>query len=149
MSTPAHPFHGTAILLGEAGVLLRGASGAGKSQLALALVAEAHARGMFVRLIGDDRVSISAQAGRLVVRGHPAIAGQIEERGTAIVELETAKAAILRFLVDLETDPPRLPLVEAPVTELCGIDLPLLTMRAGLSPQEQARRVFAFIKRAR
>jgi serine kinase of HPr protein (carbohydrate metabolism regulator) len=115
----------------------------------LALLAEAQACGMFARLIGDDRVSITPQSGRLVVRGHPAITGQVEERGTGILSVPSAEAAILRFVVDLESDPPRLPLVEAPKVEICGLQLPLLTMRAGLSPHEQARRVFAFIKRGR
>lgn len=49
--------HGTAAVVGEAGVLIRGASGAGKSSLALALVDAAAARGLFARLVGDDRIS--------------------------------------------------------------------------------------------
>ena len=47
--------HATVVLVGEAGVLIRGASGSGKSALALALMSEAGRRGLFARLVGDDR----------------------------------------------------------------------------------------------
>ncbi len=73
--------HANALLLGSAGVLLRGPSGAGKSGLGLELIHLAQGRGLFARLIGDDRVALVRRHGRLVARPHPAIAGAIEERG--------------------------------------------------------------------
>ena len=49
----AENIHGTAILIGERGVLITGPSGAGKTTLALTLLDHCRARGLFSRLIGD------------------------------------------------------------------------------------------------
>jgi HPr kinase/phosphorylase len=121
--------HGTALAIGEAGILIRGPSGAGKSRLALDLIGEASRRGLFARLVGDDRVAIAARAARLIARGHPTIAGQIESRGDGILTLSHEGAVVLRVLVDLggeATAPERLP----PVAKacLCGVELPRLSL---------------------
>ncbi|AZO49656.1 MAG: HPr kinase/phosphorylase [Mesorhizobium sp.] len=73
--------HGTAILIGERGVLITGASGAGKTTLALTLIDHCRARGLFSRLIGDDRLLATAHAGRLVCRVPATIAGLAEVPG--------------------------------------------------------------------
>ena len=73
--------HAACVVLGEAGVLIRGESGAGKSSLALGLIEAAPAHGLFGALVADDRVRITCAHGRLVARPHPAIAGRIELRG--------------------------------------------------------------------
>ena len=73
--------HGTAILIGERGVLITGASGAGKTTLALTLLDHCRARGLFSRLIGDDRLLAAARAGRLVCRVPATIAGLAEVPG--------------------------------------------------------------------
>ncbi|MBZ9944575.1 HPr kinase/phosphorylase [Mesorhizobium sp. BR1-1-13] len=73
--------HGTAILIGDRGVLITGPSGAGKTTLALTLLDHCQARGLFSRLIGDDRLLASAHAGRLVCRVPATIAGLAEVPG--------------------------------------------------------------------
>ncbi|RUW56526.1 HPr kinase/phosphorylase [Mesorhizobium sp. M8A.F.Ca.ET.021.01.1.1] len=73
--------HGTAILVGDRGVLITGPSGAGKTTLALTLLDHCRARALFSRLIGDDRLLASAHAGRLVCRVPPTIAGLAEVPG--------------------------------------------------------------------
>ncbi|MGA7487776.1 MAG: serine kinase, partial [Xanthobacteraceae bacterium] len=61
--------HASAVLAGARAVLIRGPAGAGKSQLALALI-HAGETGLlrFARLVGDDRVHLEAHHGRLLVR---------------------------------------------------------------------------------
>ena len=54
--------HATCVALDGAGVLLRGPSGSGKSDLALRLIDGG------ARLVADDQVALSAEAGRLVAR---------------------------------------------------------------------------------
>ncbi|MGL4239719.1 MAG: HPr kinase/phosphorylase, partial [Beijerinckiaceae bacterium] len=71
--------HGVALLIGETGVLITGASGAGKSALALELATQW--RHDPVRLIADDRVRLQAVGGRLVARPVDGFLGQAEIRG--------------------------------------------------------------------
>jgi serine kinase of HPr protein (carbohydrate metabolism regulator) len=73
--------HGTAILIGEHGVLITGRSGSGKTTLALALIDHCRERGLFSRLIGDDQLFVADHAGRLVCRAPAAIAGLVEVTG--------------------------------------------------------------------
>jgi HPr kinase/phosphorylase len=131
-ASPGTYIHATALAIGEAGILLRGPSGSGKSRLALELIAEAGRRGLFARLVGDDRVALAAHAGRLIARFHPTIAGQIESRGEGIVKLSYEGAVVIRLLIDLGgqcfATPVRLPQVEATHASLCGLDLPRLAL---------------------
>jgi len=146
MSGGGDYLHATAVLVAEAAVLIRGASGAGKSQLALALMAEARRRGLFTRLIGDDRVAVSAAGVHIVVRGHLSIEGWIEERGSGILPETSEPAGLVRCVVDLLEDPPRLPAEEISQVLLVGVRVPALALRTGCAPQEGARRVLAFLK---
>ena len=100
-ANPKPYIHATALAIGEAGVLIRGPAGTGKSRLALELIAEASRRGFFAHLVGDDRVAVEARGGRLIARGHPTIAGQIESRGEGIIALPYEGAVVIRLVVDL------------------------------------------------
>jgi HPr kinase/phosphorylase len=124
--------HATALAIGEAGILIRGPSGSGKSRLALELLAEARRRGLFAGLVGDDRVAVAAQGGRLVARGHPAIAGHIESRGEGIIDLGYERAAVIRLILDLDgqtsATAARLPQLDAARASLAGIELPRLAL---------------------
>jgi serine kinase of HPr protein (carbohydrate metabolism regulator) len=77
--------HATSVALRAKGqwraVLLRGASGAGKSDLALRLV---QAGG---RLIADDQTHLAKQRRALIASAPPSLAGMIEVRGVGIVRL--------------------------------------------------------------
>lgn len=132
MSTAdAATLHATCVAVGEAGILIRGASGAGKSRLALEILEAARGRGLFARLVADDRVRVENRHGRLVARPHPAIAGRIERRGVGILALPHLDAAVLRLVVDLAaTSPPRLPEPEALDARILRVRLPRLETRA-------------------
>jgi len=129
---PGVYIHATALAIGEAGILIRGPSASGKSRLALGLMAEASRRGLFARLVGDDRVALAVHGQRLIARGHPTIAGQIESRGEGILKLGHEGAVVIRLLVDLggqsRAAPERLPQAEATRSSLCELDLPRLTL---------------------
>jgi HPr kinase/phosphorylase len=101
--------HATAAIFGEWGVLILGASGAGKSALALALMARARDSGRYGALIGDDRIWLKAEHGRLVARGAALTAGQIEQRPAGLVTAPAEPAAIVHLAVELEEGPPRFP----------------------------------------
>jgi HPr kinase/phosphorylase len=122
--------HANALLVGARGVLLRGPSGSGKSALTLDLIAQAQAQGLFARLIGDDRLSLSNHNGRIVARPHPAIAGAIEVRGVGVTRCAYEPAGVIRLIVDLVEKVERMPDSGSLTAKLCGATLPRLCQEA-------------------
>jgi serine kinase of HPr protein (carbohydrate metabolism regulator) len=126
--------HATAVLVGPKAVLIRGASGSGKSLLAWQLLHSAPPQGAlgFVRLVGDDRVHIEARAGRLLVRANAALAGLIEMRGLGIRRLDFEPLAVVGLIVDLgAADGERLPQPGAKQAKIEGVTLPRLAVAPG------------------
>ena len=115
--------HGSCVLLGADGVLLRGASGAGKSRLGDRLVAHMRGTGAFAAHVADDRLVLTVQGGRLVAEPPAALAGLWERRGEGIQRVSHEERAVVRLLVDLvpETEIARLPEPEEGVVALCGV----------------------------
>ena len=114
---------GTCVAIGGRAVLLRGESGAGKSDLALRLID----RG--ARLVSDDYTEVRLEGGNLLARAPATIAGRIEMRGVGIVEVEAAADVPLCLLVELDRAPERLP--EGPVpTEIAGTVIPAVALAA-------------------
>jgi len=114
--------HGTVVSIGGAGILLRGPSGSGKSDLALRLVDGG------ATLVADDRVVLS-RAGDVVLACAPeTIAGRIEVRGLGIVRLAPAGTVSLRLVADLVApgDVERLP--KPRETVILGVALPVLNL---------------------
>jgi len=121
--------HATVVAVGEAGVLLRGASGSGKSSLALALIALARQAGRFARLVADDRAALCASGNRLVARPVAPLEGIVERRGLGLTPEPFTGAVVVRLLVDLTgEEPSRMPEPEDLVDNLGGIDLPRLQL---------------------
>jgi HPr kinase/phosphorylase len=114
--------YGTSVALGGDGVLLRGPSGSGKSDLALRLI-EAGAR-----LVADDQTELRRLGDALVMTAPDNIAGQIEVRGVGIISVPAAASATLRLVIDLVApeEVERLPEPERCV--LLGLSLPLLRL---------------------
>lgn len=123
-------------MVGEAGILIRGASGSGKTLLARRLLAAAQGRGLFGRMVADDRVQLTAEAGRLVARPNRAIAGKMEVRGVGIAAAPHEDAAVIRLVADcVETTPPRLPNDDERKVIIAGIELPRVFSRdASIEP---------------
>jgi serine kinase of HPr protein (carbohydrate metabolism regulator) len=88
----------------KAGVLIVGESGAGKSLLALEMIAAG------AKLVADDRVELFVRGGRLMARAPANIAGFIEVRGLGIVEIAHVPYADVSLVVKLtDAQPKRLP----------------------------------------
>lgn len=107
--------HATCIDLDGTGILLRGPSGSGKSDLALRLI-DAGAS-----LVSDDYVSLRGGDGGLRASAPDAIRGVMEVRGLGLVALDHARSSIIGLVVDLvdRAAVPRLP--ESDRTELDGV----------------------------
>lgn len=118
--------HATAVVIGEAGVLIRGDSGSGKTSLAFALVDAARQSGLYAAFVADDRVALTALNGRLVARCPETIAGLAERRGHGIEKVEHLPIAVIRLVADL-VDPTtvvRLPEATEEETQIEGLRLP-------------------------
>jgi serine kinase of HPr protein (carbohydrate metabolism regulator) len=95
--------HGTAIALGASAVLIRGASGSGKSDLALRCLALAPTALIAspATLVADDRVQVTRHGDRLKVEAPAAIRGKLEVRGLGILSVPYAPSADLVLVADL------------------------------------------------
>lgn len=100
---PPATLHGTAIALGEVAALIRGASGSGKSDLALRCMATP--LGNLVRqpvlLVADDRVVVRREADMIYVSAPEILRGKLEVRSLGIVDVPAKASARLALVVDL------------------------------------------------
>ena len=87
----------------DAGVLLLGKSGAGKSDLALRLIA------LGATLVADDRTELTVWRRKLYARPPACLAGLIEVRGVGILKLPHAPRVCVALVVELGQNATRLP----------------------------------------
>jgi serine kinase of HPr protein (carbohydrate metabolism regulator) len=125
--------HATCIALAGRGVLIRGPSGSGKSDLALRLIdapgCGTGSSALKARLVADDQVHLTRVADRLVARAPERLHGLIEIRGLGIVKVSSQSRAPLALVVDLVDGKSieRMP-GEVPDAVLLGVRLPVLRL---------------------
>jgi serine kinase of HPr protein (carbohydrate metabolism regulator) len=121
--------HGTCVALGRHAVLLRGGSGAGKSDLALRFLAlEGEPRPV---LVADDQVWVEVgPKGELLASPPDTLAGKIEIRGLGIVDVPFMTEARLALVCDLvrSDEVPRLPPEPWETAVVAGVTLPALKL---------------------
>lgn len=111
--------HASAVAVAGRAVLIMGASGSGKSGLALTLMAYG------AQLVADDRAILTRVGEGLRATAPAAIRGGIEARGVGLLRAEVAEdspVALVVIMDEMETD--RLPPRRS--KKLLGISLPLL-----------------------
>ena len=132
MAAPAGPpdppdtiLHASCVALAGRGLLIAGASGRGKSSLALRMMA------LGATLVADDRVALRRSGDVVLATAPAAISGMIEARGLGLLHADPAGPVPVFALLDLdreETD--RLPparhrdLLGRPVTLLFRVEAP-------------------------
>lgn len=79
----------------DAGILILGSSGSGKSDLMLRLIAAGSL------LVADDRTDLAAERDVLIASPPAALAGLMEVRGLGIVALPHCARAVIALAVDL------------------------------------------------
>ncbi len=114
--------HATSVALGGDGILLRGPSGSGKSDLALRLIDEG------ARLVADDQTEIERAGAGLEMRAPATIAGRMEVRGLGIVRVAALASAPLRLVVDLVAPEAVERLPEPLLCTFLGVSVPLLLL---------------------
>ena len=113
-----HTIHASCVAYAGRAVLITGASGSGKSGLALQLIA------IGARLVADDRTALTRRGDRLIATAPEAIRHQIEARGIGILAARTTGPTPVVLVIDMDhIEPERLP--PARETEILGITLPL------------------------
>lgn len=111
--------HAAAVAWEGRAVVILGRSGAGKSGLALQLMA------FGCILVADDGVAVTLREGALIARAPDAIRGLIEARGVGLLTADALAAAPVVLAVDLDhTETERLPPVRR--TKILGQDVPVL-----------------------
>jgi serine kinase of HPr protein (carbohydrate metabolism regulator) len=123
--------HASAVVLGDRCVLITGASGSGKSGLALALIAHMQGIGGFGRLVGDDQLLLSSHRGKLICAAPRTISGLVEIRGLGPSAVSFEPSAVVDLLVRL-VDPGQAERFPEPASErLEGCELQCLRLASG------------------
>lgn len=122
--------HGTCVALGDRAALLRGASGSGKSDLALRFLALAEEDGLRAGLVSDDQVWIDARDRGVTVTTPKGLAGLIEIRGLGIKRVPFLPSAELVLICDLVAaeNVPRMPPEPLERAALAGVEIPILRL---------------------
>lgn len=111
--------HATTVAIGGRSVLLCGASGTGKSDLALRLID----RGAI--LVSDDYTLLKRIDGRLIATSPATITGRMEVRGIGIVDLPHVTDSPVALIVDLFDAVERMPL-DSMVRTIAGVEVPVV-----------------------
>jgi HPr kinase/phosphorylase len=112
-------FHATTIACAGRGALITGASGSGKSGLAIQMLA------LGADLIADDRTRLWRVEGAIMADVPEAISGQIEARGVGILAAPAGGPVPIALVIDMDrVEPERLP--PARMTRIMDVDLPLI-----------------------
>ena len=111
--------HATAVSIAGRAAVIRGASGRGKSALALQLMA------LGAGLIADDQVVLTQTKDQLIASCPPTLRGMIEARGIGILNAAVQDPAPVAVVVDLDrVESERLP-PHRTVT-IVGCEVPLI-----------------------
>lgn len=141
--------HGELLIIYGIGTLIRGASGIGKSEIALELLKKGHI------LVADDRVDVARIHNHLVGECPQLIRDYLEIRGIGIINVTqmfgitaTAKKAQIDLIIDLQewsqnVDFDRIGNEEDEMEEICGVKVKKITL-----PVREGRSMAAIVESA-
>lgn len=123
---PMERINATTVAIEGHGVLLRGPTGAGKSDLALRLLGDG------AHLVADDYTEVECEGERLIAHAPATIAGMLEVRGVGILRVTPVSPAVLVACVDLvaRTAIERMPEDDRAAIGATGKHLPLFRVAA-------------------
>lgn len=116
--------HASCVALNGAGILFRGPSGSGKSDMCLRLI-----DGGAV-LVADDQVLLTQTGTRLIATCPPSTCGLLEVRGIGIVRVPHVTTATVLLIVDLQSAGQVERLPHPRHCHLQGVEVPLISLAA-------------------
>lgn len=119
-TSPRCIFHASTVAFNDKAVVIKGASGSGKSSLALQLI------GLDAMLIADDRTELTRTRDGVIATCPNQIEGKVEARSVGILNAPFQICARVHLIVDLDAPEE---LERMPVTrqeQLFDLSLPLL-----------------------
>jgi HPr kinase/phosphorylase len=120
--------HGSCVEIDGIGVLIRGPSGSGKSDLVFRLI------GTGAGLVADDQSKLIVTGEEIYVSAPATISGKMEVRGIGIIHIDVVPEVRLGLIMDLvdRDNVPRLPAAETctPMNNAPGIQVPLYRLHA-------------------
>ena len=123
MRLSAETVHASTVAIDGRAVLITGASGSGKSDLALRLLD----RGF--TLVSDDQTIVKKNGTRLCASAPPTIRGKLEIRGVGIVDMDSVDDVPVALVVELTSEIQRLP-DDSRERPVLGLPLPLVSVDA-------------------
>ena len=128
--------HGTCVDIEGSGVLIIGSSGAGKSSLAIGLIA------LGAYLVADDQCEIKNVNTGLIISKPASLPESIEMRGIGLVSVPVVNQTHLNWIVNMdEVEEARMPDIR--FTEISGHKIPTIF---GKEMQDIAFRVYVLAK---
>ncbi len=138
---PSETIHGGLLNVYGTGILIKGESGLGKSEIALELIKKGHL------LIADDRVDVFRVHNKLVGKPAEVLAGLLEIRGVGVIDVarmfgvtSVSKSVGVDLVIELETwdidsNYNRIGIEEKKYYKILGIDVPkvVIPVREGRS----------------
>lgn len=121
-SSPGTLMYGTVIAIDGWGVLLRGKSGSGKSDLALRLIGEG------AKLVADDQVHLRLEGGLVHACAPKRIAGLLEVRGIGVVSFDAMVRAPLALVLTMSERQEVARMPDAKTLDILGLELPELDL---------------------
>ncbi|MBX3596603.1 MAG: HPr kinase/phosphatase C-terminal domain-containing protein [Rhizobiaceae bacterium] len=122
--------HGTAIIVADHGIFIRGDSGTGKTALALELLSRAFNAGLYARLVADDQLFAAQHDGRLVLTAPDPIAGLVEIRGHGPSPIAYQRQAVIDLVVTLVAPAQAERLPDPAFATVCAVKVPELRLAA-------------------
>ncbi|MGI9463843.1 MAG: HPr kinase/phosphorylase [Aestuariivirgaceae bacterium] len=128
--------HATCVAVAGQGVLLTGASGSGKSDLALRLIDQSGCgvggKPMSAKLVGDDQINLTRRGSTLIASPAAALAGLLEVRGIGIIHCAHLPEAPVHLVVELSPQQSieRMPEPAAMVFEALGVSVTKIAVDA-------------------
>lgn len=120
--------HCSVVTIGDNCLLIEGASGSGKTCLAMGLIETFNNLDITSKLVSDDQAILNVHNGNLIAEAPDPIAGKVEIRGFGITSVSYIDKAKITLVISLEKDENIERMPDAETKTLLGVKIPYLKL---------------------